>query len=282
MMAQPGVLDWALKEWAEKGDGPLGTSVSGSGFISHSSIVPESERSSRIEWLNALLEKAPAPSHPGLAKQLQLQTDQLFNDNEADLQFNFGATGVNPGAGDDLANLFTHKDPGGYAGTVVANTHAFSRGSIHIQSNDAKVAPLIDPRYFSHPLDVELIATGLRFTQKVASTSPMADLLKDHPDGHGKILQPSFPVPPGEISQEVAVAMARAGGVTSFHPIGTCSMLPEQDGGVVDTNLKVYGLENLRVVDASVFPLHVRGNIASLVYAVAERAADLIKNESGA
>jgi choline dehydrogenase-like flavoprotein len=54
-------------------------------------------------------------------------------------------------------------------------------------------------------------------------------------------------------------------------------MLPRAEGGVVDSDLRVYGTKNLRVVDASIFPLHVQGNIMSLVYAVAERGADLIK-----
>ncbi len=56
-------------------------------------------------------------------------------------------------------------------------------------------------------------------------------------------------------------------------------MLPKEDGGVVNSSLRVYGTKNLRVVDASIFPLNVRGNLGSLVYAVAERASDLIKNE---
>ena len=54
-------------------------------------------------------------------------------------------------------------------------------------------------------------------------------------------------------------------------------MLPRDEGGVVDEKMSVYGVNRLRVVDASVMPLHVRGNIASTVYAIAERAADLIK-----
>jgi choline dehydrogenase-like flavoprotein len=56
-------------------------------------------------------------------------------------------------------------------------------------------------------------------------------------------------------------------------------MLPKESGGVVGSNLKVYGTSNVRVCDASVFPLHVQGNIQSLVYAVAERTADLIKGK---
>lgn len=63
---------------------------------------------------------------------------------------------------------------------------------------------------------------------------------------------------------------------TQYHPIGTCAM-----SQVVDAQLKVKGVQGLRVVDASIFPSHVSGNICSSVYAVAEKAADMIKAESG-
>ena len=56
-------------------------------------------------------------------------------------------------------------------------------------------------------------------------------------------------------------------------------MLPKEKGGVVDSNLKVYGTSNVKVVDASIFPTHVQGNIVSLVYAVAEKGADLIRGK---
>ena len=65
---------------------------------------------------------------------------------------------------------------------------------------------------------------------------------------------------------------------SEYHPLGTCSMAPEgEGGGVVDERFRVYGARNLRVVDASVFPMQVRGNLASLVYAVAERGAEFVK-----
>ena len=73
-----------------------------------------------------------------------------------------------------------------------------------------------------------------------------------------------------------AVEFARNNTVTEYHPIGTCAMLPKEKGGVVDQELRVYGTSNVRVCDASIFPLHVQGNIVSLVYAVAEKGADLI------
>lgn len=61
------------------------------------------------------------------------------------------------------------------------------------------------------------------------------------------------------------------------HLVGTASMLPKELGGVVDTNLVVYGTENVRVVDASVLPGQISGHLTSLIYAVSERAADIIK-----
>jgi choline dehydrogenase-like flavoprotein len=64
---------------------------------------------------------------------------------------------------------------------------------------------------------------------------------------------------------------------TQYHPIGTCAMMPLEKGGVVDAKLTVHGTVNLRVIDASVFPMQLRGNIQSTVYAIAEYAADMIK-----
>ncbi|KAK2760059.1 aryl-alcohol [Colletotrichum kahawae] len=60
---------------------------------------------------------------------------------------------------------------------------------------------------------------------------------------------------------------------------GSCAMMPREQGGVVDERLRVYGTKKLRVVDASIFPIEPSGNIQSTVYAVAERAADLIKQD---
>ena len=63
----------------------------------------------------------------------------------------------------------------------------------------------------------------------------------------------------------------------NFHPIGTVSMLPKELGGVVDSSLRVYGTSNVRVVDASIMPFQVSGHLTSTLYALSEKAADLIK-----
>ena len=281
MLKMPGVLDLALQEWAENGTGPLSRVATGTAFLSYASVVPAEVRMKKIHQLANLLEQANQPTDnlPALTKQLQLQKEQLLNDTEADIQFNFGATGVNTSSTNDISKMFTHTDPGGYAGIAVASTHPFSRGSIHIQSPDAKVYPIINPCYFSHPIDMELMTAGVLFTQKIAATKPLADFLKDNSSGNGKITQPGFNIREEGLTEARAAEIVKEYTITSFHPVGTCSMLPEEDGGVVSPTLKVYGTQNVRVVDASIIPLHVRGNIASLVYAIAEKAADLIKSE---
>ncbi|KAB5571718.1 GMC oxidoreductase-domain-containing protein [Coniochaeta sp. 2T2.1] len=81
----------------------------------------------------------------------------------------------------------------------------------------------------------------------------------------------------GDDGLERAREVVRQIQISVFHVSGSCAMLPRDEGGVVDEELRVYGVRGLRVVDASVFPLEPSGNIQSVVYAVAERAADLIK-----
>jgi choline dehydrogenase len=302
MLSQPGVLDWALNEWSTKGAGPLAGGATGTAFLSHTSLYPEAERESSRAQLLALLSSVPTPTQRGLARQHELQKAQLLNDTEADVQINFGAMGVNPLAHNDISQIFAHGNPGGFAGLMAALTHAFSRGSVHITSADPRAPPRIDPRYLSHPLDLELLSQGLLFTQTLAATPPLASFLVDAeaasadcqggtpPPPPSKKIQPGFGIAGrARMTSADARRLVRDASGSSWHPIGTCSMLPRGDdddddgggGGVVDARLRVYGVANLRVVDASVLPLHVRGNLVSCVYAVAERAADLIKEDKG-
>lgn len=278
MIKQPGVLDWAIKDWAEKGAGPLAGGVTGTGFLSYASILPINEKEPLEQHVNEVFSQAGAPSSPAIGKQLELQKEALLSGKDAAIQYNYGSTGVNLAAGNDIANIFNHQDPGGYAGIVTVLAHAFSRGSVHIKSSDPEQYPSIDPRYMTHPLDLEIFTAGLLFSQNIAEAEPLSSLLKDNDAGDGKRIQPSLNLP-GRLSKEAAIRLVRESMITSFHPTSTCSMLPREDGGVVDNRLRVYGTANLRVVDASIAPLIVRGNIASMVYAIAEKAADLIKED---
>jgi choline dehydrogenase-like flavoprotein len=65
----------------------------------------------------------------------------------------------------------------------------------------------------------------------------------------------------------------------NWHPVGSLAMLPQSSGGVVSNKLKVYGTSNVRVIDASILPFQVCGHLSSTLYAVAEKAADIIKGD---
>jgi choline dehydrogenase len=109
------------------------------------------------------------------------------------------------------------------------------------------------------------------FMQDLATKEPLASVLKDG----GKAFYPGYSCQ----TKETVEAWCKATLNTSDHPLGSCSMLPKHEGGVVDAKLKVYGVENLRVVDASIFPMTIRSNPVTTVYAVAEKAADIIKED---
>lgn len=138
--------------------------------------------------------------------------------------------------------------------------HPLSRGTVSITSSDPMSHPAIDPRYFSHPYDGRALVESLRFNRKLLSSGPIQAL------GAVETL-------PGEQTTSDTDILNFIKGVTSteFHYAGTCAMLPRGLGGVVDPELKVYGIEGLRVVDASIMPLLPSAHTQATVYAIAEK-----------
>lgn len=145
-------------------------------------------------------------------------------------------------------------------------SHPFSTGSSHIASNDPRAKPKIEFNYYSHPFDLEIHARQIQVLKKLAQTEPLASYIK--PGGM------QIPIEQPADSVESAKELCRAHASTNYHPCGTCAL-----GEVVDGRLKVKGVANLRVVDASVMPIIPRGNIITTVYAIAERAADMISED---
>lgn len=178
---------------------------------------------------------------------------------------------VNLHAPPDAKDFVQNLQPGSFLSLGATQAHPFSRGSVHISSPNGAQAPTIDPQYFSHPLDVEILSRHVQILEKVAETQPLAAFLK--PDGRRN--HPTAYVKDLDAAKDYTQTTA----FSNYHPAGTCAMMAEEHGGVVNERLLVHGTNNLRIVDSSIMPLIPRGNIQSTVYAVAERAADLIKED---
>jgi len=142
-----------------------------------------------------------------------------------------------------------------------------SRGSVHLKAAEHTAHPSIKPNYLSDPLDQQTAVAGLRWARKFAEQPALAKYI-EHEMEPGPEIQ----------SDEDLLAFARETGGTIYHPVGTCKMAPDGDTmGVVDGDLRVRGVERLRVVDASVMPRLVSGNTNAPTIAIAEKASDLIK-----
>jgi choline dehydrogenase len=143
-----------------------------------------------------------------------------------------------------------------------------SRGEIRLASSDAGKHPSINPRYLDHEDDAQIMLAGLRMGRRILA-APAFDRFK------GREVDPG-----ADAESDVdLLAFIREGAETVYHPVGTCRMGRADDpASVVDPQLKVIGVEALRVVDASVMPTLIRGNTNAPTIMIAERAADLIRS----
>ena len=139
-----------------------------------------------------------------------------------------------------------------------------SKGSIRLASADPAQQPLIDPNYLADPEDVRLSIGGVRRAREIMAQSPLREMIE----------REIFPGPDKQSDAELA-AHARRFVKTVYHPCGTARMGADE-GAVVTPDLKLRGIEALRVVDASVMPAIVSGNTNAAVLAVAEKAAEFL------
>jgi choline dehydrogenase-like flavoprotein len=153
-----------------------------------------------------------------------------------------------------------------YVSLLAALQHPISRGAIHITSSSPFKLPAADPHYFEKSWDLEVMLVGLKAVRKLGNT----------PQFQQYIAAEILPGPSVNTDDELKNFIKNNMG-SEYHPIGTASMLPLGDGGVVDPTLKVYGTTNLRVADASIMPLHISAHIQATTYAIGERAAQIIK-----
>ena len=181
-----------------------------------------------------------------------------------DLQFHFlPGAGVEKGVG---------SVPGGNGCTLNSyHTRPRSRGSVTLRSPDPNDAPRIDTNAFSDPYDLARAVDGVKMSQEIMAQDAFKPFLAgEHIPGKGVRTLAEY--------QEFARSAAR----TAYHPVGTCRMGHGEDA-VVDPELRVHGIEGLRVCDSSIMPRLVSSNTNAPTVMIGEKASDLIRgNRSGA
>lgn len=139
-----------------------------------------------------------------------------------------------------------------------------SRGAVHTTGSDALIDPVMDPRYLADEEDRRQMLAAIRLARQVAAQQPLAD----------QIVEETRPGP-ARVSDEELLDYIRETGQTSWHPIGSCKMGTDP-AAVVDPQLRVHGLQALRVVDSSIMPTMPSSNTNAASIAIGEKAADLI------
>jgi choline dehydrogenase-like flavoprotein len=167
---------------------------------------------------------------------------------------------------ENAARRVLDREPGMTIGLILQRPR--SAGSVHSASTDPLRPPVIRPRFLSADDDRRRVVAAMNLARRLVSRPSLAPLI-------AREMNPG----PGARDDEGLLRWARAAGQTLYHPCGTCRM-GGGDAAVVDTRLRVRGVEGLRVADASVMPAITSGNIHAPVMMVAERAADMIRDDA--
>ena len=147
-----------------------------------------------------------------------------------------------------------------------------SVGQLTLASKDPAQAPRIDPAYYQDEEDLQTMLKGVRMAQRIFASDPLRSSLGSPTTEQSK----------PELSDAQTLKDIRYWSSTLFHPVGTCKM-GDDPMAVVDSQLRVHGIEGLRVVDASIMPKIVGGNTNAPTIMIGEKASDMIQrsmNES--
>jgi len=149
---------------------------------------------------------------------------------------------------------------------ILVDLHPLSRGTVHIDPANLGLTaePRVDYRALANPLDAQVMADIVRFSRRFYTASPGGKRLGGGESAPGAAVQSD---------DDFRVWLERTLSPTEYHPVGTCAMMPRELGGVVDEQLRVYGVKNLRIVDGSIMPTLPGGNTCQTVYAVAEKVS---------
>ncbi|KAJ7635378.1 GMC oxidoreductase-domain-containing protein [Roridomyces roridus] len=175
---------------------------------------------------------------------------------------------INAIAGSSLLSVSLQPEAGKtYCTLMAVLCRPFSRGTVHATSSDAWAYPTIDPHLLENDFDVELLVQGFKYIRSFAQTEPFQSGVVREMDPGVRVSDDDQQI--RDYIKNTLMNMA--------HAVGSCSMLPRENQGVVDPELKVYGTTNVRVVDLSILPLHTGAHPQATVYMIAEKATDIIR-----
>jgi choline dehydrogenase len=181
----------------------------------------------------------------------------------SDLQFTFTPASYHEGIQGALET-----EPGM---TVAAwQQRPLSSGYVRARSNDPFEAPAIQPNYLAEEFDRRVLLAGMKLARRLLCTKPLEPYF----------VREDVPGLNAQTDNEL-LDFARRRGTTTFHPAGTCRMGPASDPtAVVDDQLRVHGLESLRVVDASIMPLMLSANLNAATMMIADKASDMLRGRA--
>jgi choline dehydrogenase-like flavoprotein len=241
------LMEEAQRQYRENQTGPLTLSGGNSGAFLPLSFVTNTTAS----IISALTAQSPSSylpdsTHPtvleGYSRQLDAMEDLLSSNAAAVFEYPIGV------------------------GALIAFLKPLSRGTVNIDPTNPTAEPLVNYRTFTNPLDLTLYQHGVKMFRQYYAT-PSAKTL-----GPVELI----PGPAVQSDEDWLKWLPKSISPSFYHPVGTAALGPKNRGGVVGPDLRVHGVGKLRVIDASVMPLIPGTHTSSTVYAVAEKAADLI------
>ncbi|EPS31787.1 hypothetical protein PDE_06745 [Penicillium oxalicum 114-2] len=256
----PEAMQQAQQQYAEMASGPLSCTSTVQGFFPAKTVMSQSELEAAIQSIREV-----KPTSDFHQRQLQQVIKHLESDKSANIQMVLVPATGNVDGIEHQKVIFPPASPEHPAGVTFAMClqYPVARGYVHIDSSDPTAPPVIQPNYAGHEADVAVLGAGLRWADKVRHSSHLKSTIT------GRVV----PAPSVDLNDMAAAKEAVHDVVLGeYHVCGSVAM-----GDALDSRLRVKGVEGLRVADASIFPNNVSGNIVSSVYAVAEKAADMIR-----
>ncbi|KAI0487273.1 GMC oxidoreductase [Xylaria cf. heliscus] len=268
---------WAQEVWRANKTGPYSLGVgNAAAWLGMPVIAPDTfeEIASKLEKLDhaTLL---PNDTHPTIiaGEHTHLHAGSVLFTSNIPWPAGYKAQMQNMAAAMRSPNtaFYNHVLTGGASSGTIVDLHPLSRGTVNIDVTDPFARePVVDYRALANPVDLDVMVAILRFARRYYFETRLRDLA------------PRRVQPPDYVDETADLERFLRQNVNPsyFHPVGTCAMMPRELGGVVDERLRVYGVRSLRVVDASIMPVLVGANTCQTTYAVAEKAADLIKADA--